>query len=453
MSKIYELSTLYKLGRKYVVWVFKNYYDEYIVLGKENIPVGEPLIIAPNHLNALMDAIAILSLPPSNMSKVYLSRADLFNLPKLVVRFIRFAKLVPAFRIRDGYENLDKNKASFDEAEDVLINNAAVVIMPEGNQGEEKKIRPLVKGIFRIAFSAQQKMPVGKSVKILPIGIEMGHLMKFGKHIIINIGKPIDIADYTKTYDENQAIAINQLKNKLKLEMEGLIQNLATENYYPGFETAIDVAGSDLLKYLQLQDNTVNRFLAGQKAAAKLVELEKNFPQETEKLDALCKTYKEGLQKVNLRTKNLEQPAIKVPTLFINGLLDILYILIGLPGFLLNILPFKIPTLFVKILNIEYKGFYSSVYFGFSILSFPLMYTLQSFFILSIFSLPWWIFLIILPFHYFSGKLSFLLYKKIKADFAKFRLLQLVKSNKFEYIRLNALRKEISELVGKQFSR
>jgi len=453
MSKIYELSTLYKLGRKYVVWVFKNYYDEYIVLGKENIPVGEPLIIAPNHLNALMDAIAILSLPPSNMSKVYLSRADLFNLPELIVRFIRFAKLVPAFRIRDGYENLDKNKASFDEAEDVLINNAAVVIMPEGNQGEEKKIRPLVKGIFRIAFSAQQKMPVGKSVKILPIGIEMGHLMKFGKHIIINIGKPIDIADYTKTYDENQAIAINQLKNKLRIDMESLVQNLATDKYYSCFETAIDVVGSNMLKELHLCDNTVNRFFAGQKAAGKLVELEKSYPQETEQLDVLCKKYKEGLQKVNLRTENFEQTAMGVPALFIKGLLSILYVLTGLPGFLLNILPFKIPTLFVKILNIEYKGFYSSVYFGFSILSFPLMYTLQSLFIISIFTLPWWIFFLLIPFYYFSGKLSFLIYKKMKANFAGFRLFRLVKSNKFEYLRLNALRKQISELVLKQFSR
>jgi 1-acyl-sn-glycerol-3-phosphate acyltransferase len=450
MSQIYKTNTLYRLGRKYVVWVFKNYYDEYIVLGKENIPVGEPLIIAPNHLNALMDAIAILSLPPSDMSKVYLSRADLFNLPKLIVRFLRFAKLVPAFRIRDGYENLDKNKASFDEAEDVLINNAAVVIMPEGNQGEEKKIRPLVKGIFRIAFSAQMNMPAGKSVKILPVGIDMGHLMKFGKHIIINISKPIDIADYTKIYQENPATAINQLKSRLKIEMENLVQNLATEKYYSCFETAIDVVGNDMLKELQLSDNTVNRFYTGQKAAAILVELEKNYPQETEQLDALCKAYKEGLQKVNLRSENLEKPAMGVPALIITGLLNIIYVLIGLPGFLLNILPFKIPTLFVKILNIEYKGFYSSVYFGFSILSFPLMYTIQSIIILSILALPWWVFFLLLPIHYYSGKFSFLLYKRIKAYFAKLRLKKLVKSNMTGYSQLKEIKKQISEIIFKQ---
>lgn len=453
MSKIYELSTLYKLGRKYVVWVFKNYYDEYIVLGKENIPRDEPLIIAPNHLNALMDAIAILSLPPSNLVRVFLARADIFNLHKFIVRFIRFAKLMPAFRIRDGYENLEKNRASFQEAEEALLNNAAIVIMPEGNQGEEKNIRPLVKGIFRIAFNTQEHMPSGKTVKILPIGIDMGDPVKFGKHIIINIGKPIDVNDYMHLYHSNQATAINQIKNKLKMDLENLAQNLATEKYYKTYETAIDAISNDMLKELQLCDTTVNRFRAGQKIAELLIETERNSPERIERINRLCKTYKENLQKVNLRTQNLEQSIPGFLSLIFSIFSDILYICAGLPGFLLNILPFKIPTLFIKILNIEYKGFFSSVYYGFSILSFPLMYLIQSVIITSLLPFPWWVFFILIPLHYFSGKLSFVLYKKIKANRAKLRLYKYYKTGKDEYLSLISIKKQISELVCEQLRR
>ena len=450
MSKIYELSTLYRLGRKFVVWVFKNYYDEYILLGKENIPVGEALIIASNHLNALMDAIAILSLPPSDMAKIYLARADLFNLHKLVVKFIRFAKLMPAFRIRDGYENLEKNRASFQDAEEALLNNAAIVIMPEGNQGDEKNIRPLVKGIFRIAFSTQQHMPEGKSVKILPVGIDMGHLTKFGKHIIIHIGKPIDVKDYMNLYETNPANGINQLRIRLKDDMENLVQNLATENYYDCFETVIDASCSAMLKELHLTDSTVNRFYAGQTTAKLLVESEKRFPYQIENLNTLCKTYKESLQKVNLRTINLEKPQPRISTLIFSGLLNLIYICTGLPGFILNILPFKIPTLFVKILNIEYEGFYSSVYYGFSILSFPIMYSIQSIFIVMLLSLPWWMFILLIPVHYFSGKLSFLMYKKLKSDSAKRRLYKFARTKEEEYLKLKTLQKQISDFVIEQ---
>lgn len=450
MSKIYELSTLYKQTKKYVVWGFKRYYDEYIILGKENIPVDGPLIIAPNHLNALMDALAILSLPPSGRVRLFLARADIFKLHKLIVKFLRFAKIMPAFRIRDGYENLEKNKGSFQEAEEALKNDAAVVIMAEGNQGEEKNIRPLVKGIFRIAFNAQQHMPDEKTVKILPVGIDMGHRIKFGKHIIINIGKPIDVKEYMSLYETNQANGINQLKDKLKVDLENLVQNLATEKYYPCFVIAIDAVRYDMLKKLHYTDTTVNRFYAEQELAKLLVELEKKSPQKIEELDKLCKRYDEVLQKVNLRSDNLNKTKPLISTYYFSYLLNFIYIFAGLPGFILNILPFKIPTLFVKILKIKYTGFFSSIYYGFSLISFPLMYGIQSILLTALFSLSWWMFFILIPLHYFSGKLSFMLFKKIKSDSAMRRLYKLIKNKGNKYEKLIMLKKQISEIVLEQ---
>lgn len=453
MSETYKASTLYRLIRKYVLWVFRNYYDEYIVVGEDNIPIDEPIIFAANHLNALMDAMAVISLPPHNKAKFFLARADLFKLARPIVKFLRFSKLIPAYRIRDGYENLDKNKASFEEADNVLINNATLAIMPEGNQGDEKKIRPLGKGIFRIAFSAQQKLPIGKSVKIIPVGIDMGHLVKFGEHIIIQVGKPIDVLDYMQMYEENQVEAINQLRTKLKDEMGSLVQNLSTNKYYTCFETTIDVVEHRMLQELELSDNTINRFYAGQKIAKLLVELEKDHPEEIEKLDSLSKPYRAGLEKVNLRSHTLEMPSEAIPTPLMVYLRSFIYVLIGIPGYILNKLPFTISTLFVKILKIEYKGFYSSVYFAISIVSFPLMYLLQSLLIVTCFALPWWAFILLLPAHYFAGKISFLLYKKINTDFAKLRLRQLIKSKKEDYLQLTYLKSQITELVAKQFVR
>ena len=136
-----------------------------------------------------MDALAVLTLPPHDQVKVYLARADLFRLPPAIQKFLTFAKLMPAFRIRDGYENLGKNKESFDLSTKVLLHERALCIMPEGNQGEERKIRPLVKGIFRIAFDAQIQLPADKSVHIIPIGIEMNEWINPGGHLIMNIGR------------------------------------------------------------------------------------------------------------------------------------------------------------------------------------------------------------------------------------------------------------------------
>ena len=70
---------------------------------------------------------------------------------------LRFLKILPAFRIRDGYENLGQNDATFEAAREVLEQHNALCVMPEGNQGDQRKLRPFAKGIFRIAFTAQEQ--------------------------------------------------------------------------------------------------------------------------------------------------------------------------------------------------------------------------------------------------------------------------------------------------------
>ena len=197
MSNIVDYPFSFSLVRNYVVFTFKRYYGEYIVTGRENIPENCPVIYAPNHINALMDAIAVHSIAPYHVPVIFLARADIFKNPT-AAKILKFIKILPAFRMRDGFENLGKNNEVFEQCVEIINKNNALGIMPEGNQGEQRKLRPFVKGIFRIAFDAQQKYGLKPKVKIVPVGIDYGDLKKFGKHIIINIGKPIEVSDYMK---------------------------------------------------------------------------------------------------------------------------------------------------------------------------------------------------------------------------------------------------------------
>jgi len=452
MSKIFENTLPYLMGKSYVVWSFKQYYDEIIIQGLENIPEDEPVIFAPNHLNALMDALAILSLPPFRQVKVYLSRADLFKLPKPVVSFIRFAKLMPAFRIRDGYENLTKNKASFDEADEVLLNNAALCIMPEGDQGTERKIRPLVKGIFRIAFSAQQKLPIGKSVHIVPIGIDLGDFIKFGQHQILNIGKPIKVTDYIDSYIENSAVATNTIKQKLQTDLEDLALHLGTEKYYSCFEIAVEAANTEMVKALVLENNTLNRFLARKKLGKILMRLEKEEPEVLAEFDTLCKKYKSGLQKTKTDTLTIEQPIPSELKNIFSCIIILLSFIFALPGILLNSFPFLLSSQLPNILKVEFKGFYSSIFYGSGIILFPLFYVLQSIILILSFTLPWWFLIILIPLHYYTGKLTFRFYETVKSAYSNLNHYFISKRNPDELQTLQKLKQQITEtLINRAF--
>ena len=448
MSKIYELPLSFKLVKKYIRFTFKRFYSEFIVLGKENIPSEGQVIFAPNHLNALMDALAVHSISPDNYATVFLARSDIFR-KKVLARILRACKIMPAFRIRDGIENLGKNNEVFDQCVEVLESKNAMGIMPEGNQELERKIRPLVKGIFRVAFSAQQKIGTSGSVKIVPVGIDMGDLYKFGKHIIINIGKPIVVSEYMTKYAENQPATTNEIRNDLSTALGNLVVNLNTDKFYPAFEVTTQLCNTAMLESMQLEKNTVNLFYARQEIGRKLVSLEQSNPELAEKLNTLCIDFEDLRKKLNLHINNFEQQSARSASMVFKALGLLLLSPVFLIGFALNFLPFFTPVVVRKKLNVKFEGFYTSIHYVVGILGFPIFYLLQAILFFSISGLSWWLILLFIPLEYLSGKWAFVLYKQYKKTKGEIYN-SIVKTKKEkDYKHLQQLRSAIIDIVMK----
>jgi 1-acyl-sn-glycerol-3-phosphate acyltransferase len=447
MSNIYDYPFSFRLVRNYVVFTFKRYYGEYIVVGKENIPEDCPLIFAPNHINALMDAIAIHSIVPHKTSLIFLARADIFK-NKTAAKVLKFTKILPAFRMQDGMENLGKNNAVFEQCVEILNQNKALGIMPEGNQGEEQKLRPLVKGIFRIAFAAQQNYAENAKVKIIPVGIDYGDLEKFGKHIIINIGKPIEMSEYMKSFDENPVTSTNDIRNKLNNDLNKLSLNLATKIHYECFKTITEIANSAYVEKLRLPDTTFNRFKARQEIAKKMILIEKNEDGKIEKLEILSNEYTGLLNKLNLQSWVLDQKLEKTPAMVMEGIKLLVTSLFFVYGLLFNFIPFFLPVYIRKyILKTEYEGFFSSLQFVLGIITFPLFYLLQTFLIGSLISVHWWLILLFFFSQYPTGKLAIKWNGKAKKFLAKLRFRRLTQKKSSDLLQAQNVREQILRMI------
>ena len=437
-----------KILKKYVIFNFKRFYGEYIVVGRENIPTDSPIIFAANHLNALMDALAIHSIAPENVTVTFLARADMFN-NKLIAKMLHFIKIMPAFRMRDGMENLGKNNKIFEQCVDILTHNKPLGIMPEGNQGEQRKLRTFTKGIFRIAFDAQQKYGTNPGVKIVPVGIDFEDIHKFGKHIIINIGKPIEVSEYMTAYAENPVIATNEIRDQLRNDLRRITLDLATETHYECFETIVGIANTEFAKKLNLPDNTVFRFVARQKIAEKLIAIEKNEPEKIEELESLCSEYTSSLKKMNLRNWVLEKPTYKATTLLLDGFMLFTTLPVFIYGFILNFLPFFTPVLVRKyLIKAEYSGFFSSLHFGIGIFTFPLLYILQTIIFYNFISALWWVIVLFMVSQYFFGKWAFQWYKEATKLVAKIRYRYLIHNKSPILERAQNLHKKIIQLIS-----
>lgn len=100
--KIQDNDHLYNLLRYYVDFALRLSYRNVRYVGRDKIPQDGAIIYAPNHTNALMDALVLLAM--DRRPKVFVARADIFRNPK-IAKILTWLKIMPIMRIRDGYED------------------------------------------------------------------------------------------------------------------------------------------------------------------------------------------------------------------------------------------------------------------------------------------------------------------------------------------------------------
>jgi 1-acyl-sn-glycerol-3-phosphate acyltransferase len=389
-----------------------------------------------------MDALVILAIVPFKMPVVFLARADVFGNP-FVVKLLHFIKILPAYRSRNGFRNLTKNNDVFEQCAEVLQHRKAIGIMPEGSQGLERRIRPLVKGVFRISFSAQEL--TGENVKIVPVGIDYGSLYEFGKHCIVNIGEPVSVNDYVHHFNENPAKGMNILRDELSSRLsKSTVDFRQTEKYRP-FETATAINTTAMLEKMKLKDTTANRFLAQQELAKRLLKSEENEPQKTAELVSACEEYDKLIKEEKTGSETIE----RTPT-FVELLIPAALLVLGAPfftvGTIINILPFYGPVILRKSLKIKDRGFFTSFNYALAMLfTFPVFYTLNTVVFAIATDVAWWGVLLFAILQYPSGKFAYKWY--IGACRLKQRLVYRLKRNTGNFHRIEQLRKQVIDLV------
>ena len=204
------------------------YFKKIRVVGLGNIPTKGPVIYAITHQNSLLDAY--LSNGFSWRSPYYLVRADIFK-HKTIDKLMRSIKTLPVYRIRDGYDSIKKNDQIFDVTKGILTKGGVVAIFPEGSHSMTHRLRPLKKGIARMAFMAEAVTDFNLNIQIVPFGINYDSYLKSSSRTLVNVGKPISMADYKQSFLEDENKAFRLMLSDLSLKMKSLIVHIDSANY------------------------------------------------------------------------------------------------------------------------------------------------------------------------------------------------------------------------------
>lgn len=362
-------------------WCFKQYVifadwliqRKTVVTGREKIPKNKPILFAPNHQNALSDPLAVLLNTP--YQPVWLARADIFK-SKFIIKVLRFLKIMPVYRLRDGKENLGKNDQTFVESIKVLEHNKALALFPEAAHSGKRQMLPHKKAVPRIVFMAEEKAGFDLDVQIVPVGINYSHYWKLNRTLIVNFGDPIPVENYLESYRNNPGATIIDLKNEIYRSMLPLVINFRTKNHYQDFEQIREIYGAHYLQKQNLPDSAVNRFRAEQKLANRLDQIETEQPEKTKKLTQKVNAYVSELKQLKIKSWLVDKKQNTPGKLLRN----ILILIMGLPlfiyGFILNAVPFYTLDRVIR-KKVKDETFWSTFFLVGGIIFFPLVYLLE----------------------------------------------------------------------------
>ncbi len=349
------------------------------VSGQSNIPKDKAIIFASNHTNALIDPLVITYY--SGKQHYFMTRGDVFSI-KIIDKIFRSWRMLPLFRMKDGIETLSRNNAEMEFVTNELAKGQTMIIFPEGSHFWKREIKPLKKGLVRMAYEVLEKNPDSELV-VVPVGLYFNDMIKLNQDVLVNFGEPISVRDFPKEETPQKTFLRFNEHLRAKMQEQILCIDLEGEEAYEQAEAwRIELAKRleifTVKESFKLQKEFLERIANVQfqeKVTGKKLSLD-----EVLKMDELSAWWK--AIEPNLYRSTASHPLVKA---------------IKWPFYLLSFVQF-FPLFYLGrwlLGKIKDRTFHNSIKFGLALLVQPIFTLIFAFLMVPIFG-SWWAFLIYL---------------------------------------------------------
>jgi len=303
-GKIYDDSFWYYRLKFLTDRYIRSSFKKLKFIGKEKVPQEGAVIYAPNHCDALMDPLAVLTMF-DNEKMVFVARADIFEGQK-ARKALNFLKIMPINRRRDGIRNMTKAEETIRKSIDVLVHKVKFCILPEGTHRPMHGLLPIGKGVARVAYGTYQELGPDVPVYIVPVGLEYGDYFRYRNTLLVQVGDPINVTQYIQENPEMSEHDIMQgIREMVGARLSENIVHVKDEAHYD----AIWEAAKLLSGRLPASDLKA-RFDANRAAIGRIERYASTKPEEAEKLFAEILDFKKQRQeaKISINSINKRRP-------------------------------------------------------------------------------------------------------------------------------------------------
>ncbi len=210
--------------QSYLSLGFKFYYKKQNAVRLEKKPKNKAIIYLSNHQNALLDPLLIAI--KSKHQNFFLTRAAVFKNPT-VAKVLNSFQMLPVYRIIDGVDTIEKNKAIFTRCSNLLHHKKSIILFPEGSHNLKRKVRPLKKGFLRIIEETLQRYP-NTEIAIIPVGVNYQNPTEWGDSMSVYFGNHISPNEFWK---DNQ-LNFSGLSEAVSVEIKQLTTHINSITEY-----------------------------------------------------------------------------------------------------------------------------------------------------------------------------------------------------------------------------
>ncbi len=306
---------------------------------------------------------------------VFIARGDIFKKDR-VAKVLRFLKILPTFRTRDGgVSDIKFNMTSFHLAANVLNQGGTLVIAPEAQHQQGHYLGSFKKGFPRIAFTAELEADFKLDLQILPVNIHYKDYYNARSEVVLTVGEPFGCSEFSENFKSDPNIAYRLLNEKARERLKAITPDVEQyEEYYPEI---------DFLRQLWVKPRLEKKGLSASyfpnypsEEVVLLREISAMSKEQPERFSQLMQTthdYLDELQRLNLRDWIIGRK-VGFPKVLLYTMATVLAFPFYLFGLINNIIPFSIPAIFRK--KIKDRQLHSSFNFVCGLVFFTLFYLL-----------------------------------------------------------------------------
>ncbi len=389
---------------------------------------NKPAIIISNHPNAFMDPIAFsyMVYPPRVR---YMARGDAFR-PGLISKLLQSIGIVPIYRMQDaGAEGVKKNTESYRVVYNLLKHNKKVMIFAEGICVQEKRLRPIKKGVPRLIYNAQLELPE-KDIYVIPVCLNYSHPSEMGSTLFINIGEPFLVQDTINEYTQNPNAIMLKCMKEWYNQMLKLIVHIENPENDSIFEKTSAVLKEVLCMEKNWPANDMENIFRIEKEIADCINsVSKTYPEVLKLFSKKIEQMYEWTEQYSVHIPSLYQYPQHSLTLFLlvifHSLIYIIYTILKSTVQIFFALPYLASHYLAKKMSSS-KEFYASFFLAFSTFIF-LFYFVLYYYLMSAY---WHPFIILMQIVFSLAFIPLLHYYPIYSK-KVFTLLKILKNKTF----------------------